>query len=107
MAKVTWTAAPTPAEKAAAAERAARRAFKGKRQEKVDAIVVTTQSGKTFDGDETSQNRMTRAVVGLKDGDLIEWVLADNSVAGVSRQELAEALYLAGREQSLLWLDRE
>lgn len=81
-----------------------REAFKESRQKAVDAITVTTQAGNTFDGDETSQNRMTRAVIGMRQGDTINWVLADNSRIQVGKEELAEALYLAGQEQSRLWI---
>lgn len=69
----------------------------------VSNIVVTTQSGKTFDGDETSQTRMSRAIIGMDDPDVMPWKLADNTIATVSKAELREALRLSGSAQSALW----
>ena len=79
---------------------------KMRRTEAVARIRVTTASGKVFDGDETSQTRMARAVVALQDAGQTEtlWVLADNTPATVSLDELAEALALAGAEQTRLWV---
>ena len=76
------------------------------RTEAVARIRVTTSSGKTFDGDETSQTRMGRAVVALQAAGQAEtlWVLADNTPATVTLDELAEALALAGAEQTRLWV---
>lgn len=81
-----------------------REAAKRVRAKSVSAIVVTTQSGKSFDGDEVSQGRMARAVVGMDDDDSIEWVLSDNTVTSVSKSELREALRLAGAAQSAMWV---
>lgn len=79
---------------------------KDKRDEAVSSIRVTTSTGKVFDGDETSQTRMARAVVALQAAGQTEtlWVLADNTPATVSLDELAEALALAGAEQTRLWV---
>lgn len=79
---------------------------KTNRDEAVARIQVTTTSGKTFDGDETSQTRMARAVVALQAAGQTEtvWVLADNVPTTVSLDELAEALALAGAEQTRLWV---
>lgn len=79
---------------------------KGKRDEAVARIRVTTASGKTFDGDETSQTRMARAVVALQAAGQTQtlWVLADNTPTMVSLDELSEALALAGAEQTRLWV---
>ena len=76
------------------------------RTEAVARIRVTTTSGKTFDGDETSQTRMARAVVALQAAGQTEtlWVLADNTPATVTLAELSEALALAGAEQTRLWV---
>ena len=76
------------------------------RTESVARIRVTTDSGKVFDGDETSQTRMARAVVALQAAGQTEtlWVLADNTPATVTLDELAEALALAGAEQTRLWV---
>lgn len=72
----------------------------------VSRIKVTTSSGKTFDGDETSQMRMARAIIALQatGTPTTPWVLADNSAVSVSAAELAEALALAGAAQTALWV---
>lgn len=79
---------------------------KMQRNESVARIQVTTASGKTFDGDETSQTRMARAVIAMQAAgqDQTLWVLATNAPATVSLDELAEALALAGAEQTRLWV---
>ena len=72
----------------------------------VATILVTTISGKVFDGDEKSQDRMVRAIqvaaiTGLTE---TQWKLADNSIVMVTLDELKEALALAGQEMSRIWL---
>ncbi len=78
--------------------------FKASRTLAVSQIVVTTVSGKSFDGDETSQNRMARAVSSSNAGDTTYWVLANNIPTLVTYEELKEALRLAGEAQTLLWM---
>lgn len=86
-----------------AAERVALKAF---RVDNVAAIQVTTSTGKTFDGDETSQGRMARAIVTLQAVGIgeTEWKLVDNSVQTVQLGELVEALLLSGQAQTALWM---
>jgi hypothetical protein len=74
------------------------------RNEAVEAIVVTTTSGKAFDGDEVSQGRMARAIAASDAGDTTVWMLADNTPASVTREELKEALRLSGDAQTSLWI---
>lgn len=76
---------------------------KAERAKIVSEIVVTTQAGNRFDGNEDAQNRMSRAINGALDGESMPWILADNSMAMVSKEELREALRLAGLEQSRVW----
>lgn len=78
---------------------------KENRAKAVASIIVTTASGKAFDGDESSQTRMARAIIGMEaiGRVLITWTLADNSIVDVSAAELTEALVLAGERQSQLW----
>lgn len=86
--------------------------LKAQRDAAVAAIVVTTTAGNTFDGDETSQDRMSRAVVALSNsnpgaappGPTVNWVLADNTVIQATKDELAEALILAGGAQAAIWV---
>jgi len=83
---------------------AQREQFKASRAEQVAAIKVTTAAGNTFDGDERSQERMASSITALADGETVTWVLADNSVIQASRDELREALRLAGSAQAALWV---
>lgn len=79
---------------------------KAERQAAVEAIKVTTAAGNTFDGDETSQTRMARAIIALQatSTPTVTWVLADNTVIEASAAELTEALALAGAAQAALWV---
>ena len=87
-------------------EEAAREAAKQQRTAAVAAIQVTTAAGNTFDGDEVSQSRMVRAIIALGTGlaPSVNWVLADNSVVYATKEELTEALTLAGMAQAALWV---
>ena len=79
---------------------------KAARASAVAAITVTTAAGNTFDGDETSQTRMSRAILVLSTGaaESVPWVLANNTVIQATAAELTEALALAGAEQAQLWV---
>ena len=64
--------------------------------------------GMIFDGDETSQERMSRTVVAAaatgEPGDATTtWVLHDNTIAQPTISQLARALRAAGEEQTKLW----
>lgn len=76
------------------------------RQARVDAIKVTTASGKVFDGDEVSQTRMARAIIAMQATGTLNtpWVLADNTPTLVTTTELVEALALSGTAQSSVWV---
>ena len=74
----------------------------------VARLIVTTSSGKIFDGDEASQDRIMRAVqiaaiTGLTE---TQWKLANNEIVMVTLDELKEALALAGQEMSRIWLEQ-
>lgn len=72
----------------------------------VDAITVTTTAGNTFDGDEVSQGRMSRAIIALQATGTAStiWVLADNTTIQATAAELTEALVLAGQAQAAIWV---
>jgi len=74
----------------------------------VNKLTVTTTSGKVFDGDEKSQDRMARAInIANITGDTeTQWKLADNTIVMVTLDELKEALMLAGQEMSKIWLEQ-
>lgn len=83
-----------------------REAAKAAREIAVANIKVTTQAGNTFDGDETSQGRMSRAIIALSTGlaPSVNWVLADNSVIQATAAELTEVLVLSGQAQAAIWV---
>lgn len=95
--------APTPEEQ----QQALMEQKKALRAEAVSKITVTVD-GMEFDGDETAQNRMARAITMFQANNLpadyhTDWVLADNTIAKVTVTQLSQALLLAGKEQTALW----
>lgn len=70
----------------------------------VERITVTTAAGNTFDGGERSQDRMARSLAVMDDGESLPWVLADNTLATVTKVELREALRLAGAAMAAEWV---
>ncbi len=100
-----WAVVPVLVPAAPTAEQLREQA-KAARQIAVENIKVTTAAGNTFDGDETSQARMSRAILVLSTGAAasVPWVLADNTVIQADAAELTEALALAGAEQARLWV---
>lgn len=105
-----WTVEALDADTIAANQAAAvaqtRASAKVARALAVGAIKVTTQAGNTFDGDEVSQGRMSRAIIALSTGlaPSVTWVLADNSTIQATAAELTEALVLAGQAQAAIWV---
>lgn len=75
-----------------------------KRTQAVRSIVVEVD-GMQFDGDETAQSRMARAlkVAELNNMDKTAWVLADNTVVEVTKEQLEKALSMAMLQQGALW----
>lgn len=71
----------------------------------VNALMVTTTAGNTFDGNEDAQNRMSRALNGMDDGDVTPWVLADSTLVNVDKTELREALRRAGIAMTKIWME--
>ena len=81
-----------------------REQFKASRTLIVSQIKVTVSTGKIFDGDEISQSRMARAVIASDPLETVPWVLAESiSATVVTREELKEALRLAGDAQTAVW----
>lgn len=79
--------------------------WKHERAALVDAITV--QVGEhVYQGDELSQSRMARFVAAsTSDNEVVEWTLADNTVATITVCQLREALRLAGLRQAAIWND--
>jgi len=92
------------AEKDAYLAQQEREQFKASRADAVLKITITTTAGNVFDGDETSQTRMARAISVLDDGENTPWVLHDNTAILATKEELKEALKMAGMAQSDLWV---
>ena len=95
--------APTPEEQ----QQALMEQKKALRAEAVSKITVEVD-GMVFDGDETAQDRMARAITMFQANNLpadyqTDWVLADNTIAKVTVTQLSQALLLAGKEQTALW----
>ena len=95
--------APTPEEQ----QQALMEQKKALRAEAVSRITVEVD-GMVFDGDETAQDRMARAITMFQANNLpadyqTDWVLADNTIAKVTVTQLSQALLLAGKEQTALW----
>ena len=98
--------APAKTDEEIAAEELA--AAKAERAAAVSKITATVD-GMVFDGDEVAQERMARAITaavatGEDMSATTTWVLADNTVAQVSMQQLAQALRAAGEQQTALWI---
>lgn len=81
--------------------------FKSTRAGLVAAILVTV-NGKTYQGDETSQDRMVRAIIAAESGGLSTipfWVLADNTVyADIPLAEFKQVLIDSMGAMAALWV---
>ena len=87
------------------AEEIAERALvqaKQARAEAVEALTVEV-AGMVFDGDETSQARMSVAASSMTDDEMNVWVLHDNSIVQVTKPQLLLACRLARIAQSAIW----
>lgn len=91
---------PTEEEKAAAKLEEAKRT----RAAQVAAIIVEVD-GMSFNGDEMSQSRMSRAILSADTAglDSTVWVLADDTVATVTKDQLKQALAKSMLEMGSLW----
>ena len=76
------------------------------RADTINKLTVTTTSGKVFNGDEKSQDRMLRAIqiAAITAQTTTKWKLADNQIVDVTLDELKEAIALAGQAMSDIWL---
>ena len=87
-------------------ERMAREAVGKAKAERAAAVAAITVEvdGMVFDGDETAQTRMARAVAAASsDEETTVWVLHDNTVAQPTVAQLKQALRLAGQAQTAVW----
>lgn len=87
------------------------KALEEAKEERADIVskIKVTVDGMEFDGDEVAQTRMGRTIaaaiaLGVDINTYTQtWVLADNTVATPTIKQLAQALKLAGEEQTKLW----
>lgn len=71
----------------------------------VESIEVE-YNGVIYQGDEKSQDRMSRAINGLSDDTTtISWKAKDNSSQELTRLDLKEIIFLAGQEQTKIWFN--
>ena len=75
------------------------------RQQLVDAITVTTSTGKVFDGNEDAQRRLNNAisVAAITGETSCTWVLANNVPTTVTLAEIKEAFALAFQAMGAIW----
>lgn len=101
---VTYTEEPDPEPTPEEIEAARLDEAKRLRAAKVAAITVEVD-GMVFDGDEMAQSRMARAVTAAETAGLDKtvWVLADNTVAEVTKAQLQQALSKAMLAMAEVW----
>lgn len=100
---IDWSKMVTRQEQDASAEQEQRRLDKLRRQALVDGIVVQVH-GLNFQGDEISQGRMLRRADTMQEGSSTSWVLADNSIVPVTKEQLRLAAKLSVEEMNRIWL---
>lgn len=77
--------------------------FKALRSKAVEDIKVEVD-GMLFDGDELSRFRMATAILTASDdNETVQWHLANNVKASVTRVQLKEALRLSGKQMEAIW----
>jgi len=77
--------------------------LKLKRTQDTQNIQVQVQDN-IFAGDEESQGRLARAISVLQEGESTIWITENNGAQEVQREDLQEALKLAGEEQTKIWV---
>lgn len=76
--------------------------WKTERQNKVDNLEIT-HNDIIYQGDETSQTRMSRAISVMNDTETTEWVAKDNSIQILNKSDLSDILKEAGIRQTQIW----
>lgn len=84
------------------ASRSDKKLLRSQRVQKLRVVVENLP----FDGDETSQQRMALRAQRMRANgqETIRWILADNTEANVTAEQLEQAVDLALQAQSKLWL---
>lgn len=79
--------------------------WKSERDIKVQNIEVTYKDV-VYQGDEKSQDRMSRHINALPNTEVTTmWVAKDNSVQILNKEDLQNILLLAGAEMSKIWIE--
>lgn len=100
---IDWDLKVTNSQREAESAAIARQTDRIRRQAEVDSIVVELD-GLHFQGDEVSQGRMLRRADTMVAEELVDWVLADNTVAQVTASQLRTAARLAIDRMGEIWL---
>ena len=101
---VTYTEEPDP--EPTPEEIAAKELAEAKRLRAAQVAAITVEvDGMVFDGDEAAQSRMTRALMTaeITGMDSTQWVLADNTVATVTKAQMQQALSKAMLAMAEVW----
>lgn len=77
--------------------------FKRERAELISAMTVEID-GMVFDADSTAKINLTAAVAALEPEETQLWVLADNTVAYPTREQLKRVLRALGAKHSEVWV---
>lgn len=78
---------------------------KNARANSVNNLTVTVD-GMVFDGNEVSQERISRAISIMENpNETTLWVLHDNMIASVTKEQLQRVLKQAIQQQSVLWIE--
>lgn len=65
--------------------------------------IKVTHNGIVYQGDEESQNRISRHIMSLDESETIQWKSADNSAICLTKSDLIKILALATKKQTELW----
>jgi len=93
---------PPVINEAEAAEHQKRVEYRAKKEDidrQLYSIVIEVD-GLVFDGHINARNALTSAVIGMDEGESMQWKLANNSLVSVTRSQLKRALRLVGIEQT-------
>ena len=75
---------------------------KASRQLQLDNLHIV-HNGKTFDANEASQGRIARNIAAMAAGETTTWVLHDNVLAAVTKEELQTVLAQAVAQTTTIW----
>ena len=78
--------------------------YKQNKIHKLENIEVL-YNGIIYQGDETSQDRISRVLNGMSDSETILWKAKDNSIQTLTKEDLRIILYRAVQEQTRIWLE--